>query len=639
MDPVLEVRNITCGYKDRKVVDDISMEIDRGEVFCLLGPNGVGKTTFFKAMLGFMDIMDGSITLKGRDIRRMSYAEIARVVGYVPQSHTPPFPFTVREVVTMGRTSRISPFSSPSAHDRAVAEDAADSLGIGHLMDSVYTEISGGERQLALIARAIAQEPEVLVMDEPTSNLDFGNQIRVLKSINDLSAGGMGIIMTTHFPNHAFLSGDRVALMKGGRIIREGGPDTVITESNMKSVYGIDVRLTEIKGRGYSIKSCVPILPGNNGNGKEDKMRSVPLSKINFREIGKKHIEEAAEKSPAGMPQTRLVTDMAGRRLTVPADIRKVFGYNPMVTAVTYMLDPEKIAGLNMPPMPPERMFAGEEYLSMPVLGLVGGFFGGGKHTLNSDAVKQHKIDLMISMTLSKIDEVEVSQAEKMTAELNVPVLIFDGSLDRSGDVLRRIGRIIGAEKRGDELGDYCDRIFERVRTKLAKIPMEDRKRVYYAQSPTGLQTEPRGARHGEVIDFAGGVNVAEVFEQRGCGRTQVGGDELLRWNPEYIIVMSDEGKSDDRLINRMKNDPFWSGIKAVKKGHVYEPPGAMYGWFDRPPSANRIMGLIWLTDILYPDVFKWDMTAEVISFYSMFYRMRLSEKQAEGILRSGMMK
>ncbi|MGE4317624.1 MAG: ATP-binding cassette domain-containing protein [Deferribacterales bacterium] len=629
MENVLEIRDLTCGYKSRDVVKNISLSVKAGEILCILGPNGVGKTTFFKAMMGFIGIRAGEILLKGRNIRHMSFTDIANTVGYVPQSHTPPFPFSVIDVVTMGRTSRISPFASPSASDIEIAENALDSLGISHLRDKVYTEISGGERQLVLISRAIAQEPEMLVMDEPTSNLDFGNQIRVLDSINRLSSKGLGIVMTTHFPNHAFLSGNRVALMKHGEIIDEGSPDDVINESSMRRVYGIDVKMMNVDEKG--VKTCVPLLKDNNEQGEE--LKKIPFMKL--KDITKKREKEESmtEMKPLMMPETRLVTDMAGRKVLVKSQINSVFGYNPMVTAVTFCLAPEKIAGLNMPPMPPERMMADEQYLNLPVLGIMGELFGGGVHTFNPDAVKKAKPDVIISLSLSKVDEIEVQTAEKFQAELNIPVLIYDGALDRSGDVIRRIGDLLGVSKRAEELASYFDEKYDRIKSKLAKISAKDRKTVYYAQSPTGLLTEPRGARHGEVIDFAGGVNAAEVFEQRGCGKTKVSADDLLRWNPDVIIIMSDEMKSKDRLINRMPSDPFWSCIKAVKKGHIYEPPGGMYGWFDRPPSVNRIIGLIWMTHVLYPDTFKWDMVSETREFYKLFYRISLSEKQAETML------
>jgi len=625
MNAILEIDRLTCGYKSKTVVNGISMSVSKGEILCILGPNGVGKTTFFKAMLGFINVYSGRIFLKGMDIRRLSYTDIAKIIGYVPQSHTPPFPFNVLEVVTMGRTSRIGTFAIPSKIDTEIAENALELLGALHLRNKIYTEISGGERQLVLIARAIAQEPEMLVMDEPTSNLDFGNQIKVLDNINKLADSGLGIIMTTHFPNHAFLSGNRVALMKHGRIIDEGDPDMVITEQSMKNVYGINVKMMNIDGG--RVKTCVPLLE----DGGEKMKKNFPF--MNVQKVSKHRDEPPAQMKKPQLPDIRLITDMAGRKVLVNSEVKGVFGYNPMVTAITYCIAPEKISGLCMPPMPPERMMAPEDYLSLPVLGIMGKLFGGGVHTFNAEAVKKAAPDVIISMSLYKIDETEVQTADNLQAELGIPVLIYDGTLDRTADILRRIGDLLGAETRAEELASYFEKKYERVTSKLAKIPMKDRKRVYYSQSPTGLLTEPRGARHGEVIDFAGGINVAEVFEQRGCGKTKVSADDVIRWDPEVIIIMSDEMKSKDRLINRMPSDPFWSCLKAVRKGHIYEPPGGMYNWFDRPPSVNRLIGLIWLTDILYPDVFKWDMTDEVMEFYNIFYRMNINEKQVAAIL------
>ena len=167
----------------------------------------------------------------------------------------------------------------------------------------------------------------------------------------------------------------------------------------------------------------------------------------------------------------------------------------------------------------------------------------------------------------------------------------------------------------------------------MAGIPHGERRTVYYAQSPTGLLTEPRRSRHGEIIEYAGGVNAAEVFEQRGCGRTPVCAADLARWDPDVVIMLSDEGKSAQRLFNRTKTDPFWSRLKAVRENSVFEPPAGMYNWFDRPPSVNRLMGLIWLTNLLYPEWFGWDMVKETREFYKLFYRMDLGPRQAQTLL------
>ena len=208
-----ELNQVTCGYKNKPVLENLSFSVKGGESLCLLGPNGVGKTTLFRSMLGFLKPLAGTIMLDGQDIASWSSRMLAQKIGYVPQNHTPPFAYPVLDVVTIGRLSRISPVASPSAHDVDVAMASLERLGVAHLADKLYTQISGGERQMVLIARALAQEPEMLVMDEPTASLDYGNQVKVLRQISRLAREGMSIIMTTHFPDHAFLCASKVGLI------------------------------------------------------------------------------------------------------------------------------------------------------------------------------------------------------------------------------------------------------------------------------------------------------------------------------------------------------------------------------------------------------------------------------------------
>ncbi|SFR67843.1 ABC transporter ATP-binding protein [Anaeromicropila populeti] len=261
MELILEVKHAVCGYGKKSVVENISLKVANGEVVCLLGPNGVGKTTFFKTLLGFIKVQKGEILLNGKNIADWSRKSLAKMIGYVPQAHTPPFPFRVLDVVIMGRTPHIDGGSYPSRKDIEVAAEALERLGISDLKDKIYTEISGGERQLVLIARALTQQPAILIMDEPTSNLDFGNQIRVLQHINDLSKNGMGVIMTSHFPNHAFLCSTKVALMQKNKCFKVGDVNEIVTEDNLKEAYGISVKIIDTKiGKNKILKSCIPIL-------------------------------------------------------------------------------------------------------------------------------------------------------------------------------------------------------------------------------------------------------------------------------------------------------------------------------------------------------------------------------------------
>jgi iron complex transport system ATP-binding protein len=195
-------------------------------------------------------------------------------VGYVPQNHEPSFAYSVLDAVLVGRAPHIGLLGSPKKGDIVIAEAALDKLGISHLRDSVYTALSGGERQMVIFARILAQQPSLILLDEPTSHLDFGNQIRLLNTIQQLAEKGMPIIMTSHFPDHAFLVSNRVALMKQGHLIDIGTPDEIITEANLERVYGVKVKVLSVDAGGNR-KVCVPV--GSTVN--QDRSRNIVNTK------------------------------------------------------------------------------------------------------------------------------------------------------------------------------------------------------------------------------------------------------------------------------------------------------------------------------------------------------------------------
>jgi len=257
----LAVDKLAFGYPGKPVGDDVSFAVESGEVLCLLGPNGSGKTTLFKTLLGLLAPRAGHVRLDGDDTAHWSRRRVAQQLGYVPQAHTAYFPFTVLDTVVMGRTPHLGLFAAPSNTDVAVAERTLAALNIAHLRDAIYTRISGGERQLVLIARALAQEPRMLVMDEPTASLDFGNQTLVLDQIQRLAASGIGIVLSTHDPDQAFRCADRVALLHRGKLVRVGTPVEAITAETMKLLYGVDVEVMELPRAGSAATSvyvCVP---------------------------------------------------------------------------------------------------------------------------------------------------------------------------------------------------------------------------------------------------------------------------------------------------------------------------------------------------------------------------------------------
>jgi iron complex transport system ATP-binding protein len=254
----LAAERLEIGYFGRTVASDITLELEPGEVLCLLGPNGGGKTTLFRTLLGLIRARGGRVLLDGKDLAHWSRREVAARIAYVPQAQQSLFPFTVHEMVVMGCTARLGAFAQPSAADHAVADEALQTLGIDHLAARPVTEISGGERQMTLIARALAQQSTIVVMDEPTASLDFGNQVRVLEQIRRLADGGKSIVLSTHDPDHALLCGDRVALLHGGRLVALGPTDETVTAANLKRIYGVDVVVAYVPELGR--RACSPSL-------------------------------------------------------------------------------------------------------------------------------------------------------------------------------------------------------------------------------------------------------------------------------------------------------------------------------------------------------------------------------------------
>jgi iron complex transport system ATP-binding protein len=252
---MLEAKGLAFGFPGRTVGKDVSFSLDAGEVMCVLGPNGGGKTTLFRTLLGLLDPHGGTIALEQKNLRTLSRSEIARTVGYVPQGHAAYFAYTVREFVLMGRTAHLGVFASPASKDLLVAQQAMQSLGIAPLADKPINEISGGERQLALVARALAQQPRLLVLDEPTASLDFGNQVRVLERIGALARSGIAILFSSHDPDHAFLCAQRALLLAEGRVLEIGAPRDVIRPDTLERMYRVSVQVMPLPG---GMHTCLP---------------------------------------------------------------------------------------------------------------------------------------------------------------------------------------------------------------------------------------------------------------------------------------------------------------------------------------------------------------------------------------------
>jgi iron complex transport system ATP-binding protein len=254
----LAAEALDFGYPARVIGRALDVSMERGEVVCVLGPNGAGKTTLFRTLLGLLPPLAGRVHIDHRDIASLPRAEIARAVAYVPQASASHFDFTLAEAVEMGRCAHLGTFERPGPRDRQAALAALERMGIAALAARPIGSVSGGERQLALVARALATEARMLVMDEPTASLDFGNQARVLDEVARLAQSGIGVLLCTHDPGHAFRIADRALLLTPGGSTRQGPVDEVLNANSLSELYGIEVQVTEVETPSGRRRVCVP---------------------------------------------------------------------------------------------------------------------------------------------------------------------------------------------------------------------------------------------------------------------------------------------------------------------------------------------------------------------------------------------
>ncbi len=237
----LKAQQLAFRYGTRQVIDDASLSLSAGEVVALLGRNGAGKSTLLRMLLGLLVPLKGQVTLGDRPLGAYARRELATRVAYVPQVHAAPFPYTVRDIVLMGRLPANGWLRAPLRSDIETAGEMLERFGIGHLADRPYTEVSGGERQLALLARALVQGARTLILDEPMGGLDYGRQLQLLQHLRALAHEGYAVLMTTHHPEQALLAATRVAVLIRGRIESDGPPAEVITPLLIRELYGVEV--------------------------------------------------------------------------------------------------------------------------------------------------------------------------------------------------------------------------------------------------------------------------------------------------------------------------------------------------------------------------------------------------------------
>ena len=323
---------------------------------------------------------------------------------------------------------------------------------------------------------------------------------------------------------------------------------------------------------------------------------------------------------------------MVGRQVRVPLQIHRVYGMSPMGTILVYTLDPSLLVGWNYPPDAGEKALLLEPYRNLPVLG---GWFG--KDTTgNLEKIMQSHPDVLISMG----DPLGTAQAERVQAQTHIPVFVIKGGLENFPAAYEKAGELLGSVPRAAMLAEECRRTVDEIRRKVSGIPPERRRRYYYAEGPKGQETEPGGSVHAESMNFAGGLNVAAgVEEQKGYGHSPVSMEQVLRWNPEVVITGYDHTSSPGEFYARIWTDSRWKNVAAVRNREVYETPQYPFCWIDRPPSVNRIIGIKWLANIFYPELFHYDMREETRLFYQTFYQVRVSDAHLNEILATAVRK
>lgn len=322
----------------------------------------------------------------------------------------------------------------------------------------------------------------------------------------------------------------------------------------------------------------------------------------------------------------RTFTDDAGRTLTLPDTIHTAYATSQIGIITLYTLAPDKLAGWIFALQPEETPFIAARYHHLPVLG----GWSGRSSTANVEEIARVHPDVIFS--IGTIDATQRDQADHLQRQTGIPVVMLDAPLTAMDRTYRILGDLLNEPERAATLAAYCHDTITGIAAQVARVPEAARKRVYYAEGRKGLETDPAGSFHTEVLDFVRGINVADVPNQRGYGRAEVSLEQVMAWNPAVVIVGFDK-QTRDGFTTRVYDEAGWQHVAAVRNRAVYQIPFAPFDWFDRPPSVNRLIGVKWLANLLYPDAVPLDLDAEVRTFYRLFYHTEVSDDALAALL------
>ena len=318
-----------------------------------------------------------------------------------------------------------------------------------------------------------------------------------------------------------------------------------------------------------------------------------------------------------GAAQARSVTDSAGRTVTIPDTVQRVYAAGPPAAVLLYVLAPDRLIGWPRAPSPEDERYLPEAYRGLPETGRL----TGRGNTANLEVVLRTKPDLIFDF--GSVRRTHVSLADRLQAQTGIPYLLIDGRFEHTASALRLMGNVLGVPERAEELAAHVETLLADLEAVLADIPESGRPRVYLARTPSGLETGLQGSINAEIIERAGGRNVAGVNPDAASrrGLTQMSVEQLILANPDTIITW------DRTFYAEVWSSRVWEPIEAVRQGRVFLAPTSPFGWIDRPPSVNRIIGLRWLGGLFYPDRMRSDWQEEARLFYSLFYHVDLTDE------------
>lgn len=357
----------------------------------------------------------------------------------------------------------------------------------------------------------------------------------------------------------------------------------------------------------------------------KEAMQSTEVSEIGedsttLEDTSAEDTKEPDSSNAEDTTDTILFTDSAGREVEIPSNITRIAASGSLAQIVLFSVEPEYLVGLASEFSDVAKEYIDKKYYDLPILGQ---FYG--QDTFNAEAVVVSNPQVIIDIGEAK--DTIVEDMDNIQTQTGIPTIFIEATLETMPEAYRTIGKLLNKETECEELAKYCEETWNDAKEKSASIEDKDKVKVYYAEGDSGLQTNPQGSIHADVIDLVGAKNVAEIESTSGKGGEQVSMEQIMLWDPDVILF------GPDSIYSSVKEDTLWAELAAVKDNYVYEVPIGPYNWMGRPPSINRIIGIKWLGNLLYPEIYKYDMIKETQKFYKLFYHCEISEQQAKDLM------